>query len=228
MSVPATLIAVVASYLVGAIPVGFLVVRARKGLDIRTQGSGNIGATNVARVLGAPWFFVVFILDVLKGLGPCLVVGLIEGGPWLGRPASLPVVLAGLAAIAGHNWPVFLGFRGGKGVATSCGVCIYVLPTGLLAGLGAWAVAALIWRYVSLASMLAAIAVLVTEIVVNARRLAAGKYTLGFAVLAVAIVIWRHAANIRRLLDGTENRIGRKKPEPEAEDNPSAPGSGAA
>ena len=223
MTAVGTSIAVVVSYLVGSIPVGFLVVRARKGIDIRTQGSGNIGATNAARVLGTPWFFLVFTLDVLKGLGPCLVVGLIEGRPWLGQPASPAVVLAGLAAIAGHNWPLFLGFRGGKGVATSCGVCAYVLPTGLLAGVVVWAIAALIWRYVSLASILAAAGVLAAEIAVNARRLAEAKYTLGFAVLASAIVVWRHAANIRRLLDGTENRLGGKKPKPGPEDEPSPP-----
>ena len=207
----ATIAAVVASYFLGSVPVGFTLVKAMRGVDIRTTGSGNIGATNVARVMGIKWFFVVFFLDLLKGLAPCVVVGRLSGHTWLAQPANLAVVLAGLAAVVGHTFPVFLGFRGGKGVATSAGVCVYALPTGVLAAVIVWIVAAAIWRYVSLASLMSVAAAWVTEFLLNVNRLAAAKYAVAFATVVSAIIVWRHKANIRRLLDGTENKISRKQ-----------------
>lgn len=207
----ATAIAVVASYLIGAIPVGYLLVRAVKGIDIRTVGSGNMGATNAARALGGKkYFFICFFIDVLKGLAPCLAVGLLAGHGWLRDPAPLPVVLCGIAAIAGHNWPVYIGFRGGKGVATSAGVLAYVAPAGVLVGVLAWLAVFAVWRYVSLASMVGAAATAVAVAWRNAGRLDEGGYAVGFAALVAVAVVVRHRSNIRRLLNGTERRVGLK------------------
>ena len=203
-----TAIAVVASYFVGAIPVGYLLVRSHKGIDIRTVGSGNVGATNAARALGGKkYFFICFFIDVLKGLAPCLAVGLFAGHGWLRDPAPLPVVLSGIAAIAGHNWPVYIGFRGGKGVATSAGVLAYVAPAGVLVGLLAWLVVFAASRYISLASMVAAVATAVAVAWRNAGRLDEAKYVVGFAALVAVAVVVRHRSNIRRLLDGTEPKV---------------------
>ena len=211
MSWSAVVLAVLASYLFGAIPVGFLVVKAVRGVDIRTAGSGNVGATNAGRILGKKGFAIVFSLDVLKGLIPCAVVGTMAGHSWLGGPAPLPVVLCAMAAIAGHNWPVYLGFRGGKGVATSFGVLAYLMPSGFVIGLAVWVVAALVWRYVSLASVLAAIAVPVAAICLNLGQLDKAKYVVGIVVFAGVAVIARHKSNIGRLLSGAERRIGQSK-----------------
>ena len=227
MGIPAIIAAVLASYLLGAVPVGYLVVKALRGQDIRTKGSGNIGATNAARVLGKQWFFVVYFIDFSKGLLPCLVVGMIESHAW-GRPAPLAVVLCGLAAVVGHIWPVYLGFRGGKGVATSCGVCTYLFPGPFLAGLGLWIVVAAIWRYVSLASLAAAVGLPAYVWVLNWRQLEEAKDTLAFVTLAAVMVIVRHRGNVRRLLSGTEHKIGQraKVREPEEPDVTGEPKNG--
>ena len=119
---------IVGAYFIGSVPFGYILARAVRGVDIRTVGSGNIGATNVGRIMGRGWGLFVFALDVLKGLLPAYI-GKELGGPEL-------AVLGGLAVIIGHNWPIFLGFRGGKGVATSCGVLLAVFPPGLFISLG--------------------------------------------------------------------------------------------
>lgn len=205
-SMHATYLAAV--YLLGAVPFGFLIARAR-GVDIRRVGSGNIGATNVFRAVGRFWGIATLLLDALKGVAAVV---------WLPRawpvPSDgidrlpLPLVLAGAAlVIAGHNWPVFLRFKGGKGVATSLGVLLGLAPTACLAGLAVWLLVLLMSRYVSLASILAAltVAVLVWPLYLQDKgALLPGVLTL-FAVLAIG----RHHANIRRLLEGTEHRFGR-------------------
>lgn len=208
-----SLLAIAAAYLVGAVPFGLLIGKL-KGIDIRQHGSGNIGATNVLRVLGKPLGITTFILDALKGFLPSFFFpGLLAG------VAGDPVlsVLCGAAAIIGHNFPVFLKFKGGKGVATSAGVLIGIAPQAALVAVLVWAAVFFTSRYVSLASIVAAGAVI-----------AAGWwfYRDGHLILPVVLTvlgllaILRHKANIARLLNGTENRFGRKtedgtrKPQP--------------
>jgi len=218
MGIPGILVAAVASYLLGAVPVGFLLVKALRGQDIRTVGSGNVGATNAGRVMGKKWFFIVYILDFSKGLIPCLVVGTIVGYGWP-SPAPFEVVLCGVLAVVGHIWPIYLRLRGGKGVATSCGVCVYLLPVGLLIGLVVFVICTVIWRYVSLASIVGTVTVGAFVWWTYRGRLHDARYTLGFVTLAVAMIVFRHRGNIGRLLKGTESKIGRRPEPPKTEDD---------
>ncbi len=201
---------VVGAYLIGSVPFGYIFAKAVRGIDIRTEGSGNIGATNVGRVLGRGWGIVVFVLDVLKGFVPVLTALLVHQLKIGAAELPLAVVLTGLAAIAGHNWPVFLRFKGGKGVATSCGVFVAVFPLGLLISLGVWVLAVAITRYVSVGSMLAGIALLVSALLLQEEPLARGKFLTAFTGLAAVLSIVRHRSNIRRLIEGTENKIGKR------------------
>jgi len=194
---------ITASYLLGAVPFGLLIGRL-KGIDIRRHGSGNIGATNVLRVLGKPLGITTFILDALKGFVPAFFA------PRLGADGLDPQVLSilcGVFAILGHNFPVFLGFKGGKGVATSAGMLVGLAPPVALIGLCAWAVFFFTFRYVSLASILASAIAGVAGWWVYP-----GPGKLLPAVLSVlaVLVILRHRANITRLLNGTESKFNRK------------------
>jgi glycerol-3-phosphate acyltransferase PlsY len=211
------------SFLCGSIPFGLLIARAH-GVDIRTQGSGNIGATNVWRVLGRGPGLACFALDVLKGLLPVLLAawctGLLARGPFPGyvdpRHAWLWMAVMA-AAIAGHMFSPWIGFHGGKGVATGLGAVLGVYPFLTLPALGAlavWILCAAIWRYVSLASITAAAAL--PLLVLGWSRLGSSPdaglpFVLGTAVFG-ALIILKHRANIRRLLAGTENRIGPRRP----------------
>jgi glycerol-3-phosphate acyltransferase PlsY len=186
-----------AGYLIGSIPFGYLVARAR-GVDIFAQGSGNIGATNVGRVLGKKYGVLVFVLDFAKGALPVLAARFIPSP----APAWLEV-LTGLAAFLGHLFPLYLGLRGGKGVATGTGVVVVLVPGPALAALGVWLVAAVAWRYVSVASILAALALVTVQLTANDPR---DPRTV-FCVLAGALVILRHRSNLKRLLAGNENQI---------------------
>ncbi len=190
----------VAAYLLGAIPFGLLVAKSR-GVDIRTQGSGNIGATNVLRVLGKGWGIFTFVLDALKGFIPAFIF------PRLAGLETDWGVLFGMVAILGHSFPVYLKFKGGKGVATSAGMLLGVAPMAVLVGFICWILCMVISRIVSLSSIVAAIAVAVTVWVLDPTALVVN---MALTVLA-ALVIWLHRANVRRLLNGTENRFGKKK-----------------
>jgi len=193
----------VVSYLLGSIPTGFLWAKAR-GIDIRKVGSGNIGATNVMRTLGKGPGIAVLVIDALKGFLPVWIAPLLFPGVdrlWLQITCCVFV-------IAGHNWTCWLKFKGGKGVATSAGALLAFLTLPLLCGLGVWLVVFGIWRYVSLASISAAVVVPVaTWILQYDPRL------FIFTVVVCAVVIYKHKSNIQRLLAGTENRIGGRKPE---------------
>lgn len=191
------IVAPLVGYLIGSIPFGYLVARAR-GVDIFARGSGNIGATNVGRVLGKPFGVLVFVLDFAKGALPVLGVRLIDS-PW---PAWLEV-LTGLAAFLGHLFPLYLGLRGGKGVATGTGVVAVLVPGPAIAALGVWLVAAIAWRYVSVASILAALALITVQLNANGWR---DPRTL-FCALAGTLVIVKHRSNIARLLAGNENQV---------------------
>jgi glycerol-3-phosphate acyltransferase PlsY len=191
-----------AAYLLGAIPFGLLVAKS-KGVDIRKQGSGNIGATNVLRVIGKGWGIFTLVLDALKGFIPAFVF------PILGKFDSEWGVLFGLAAILGHTFPVYLNFKGGKGVATSAGMLLGVAPAAVGIGFICWIVTMVLSRYVSLASIVAAIAV-AAAVWIRGDKAMVVNVALSF--LAV-MVVWLHRANIKRLLNGTENRFGNRKEE---------------
>jgi len=201
--------AVVASYLLGAVPFGLLIGKAR-GVDVRTVGSGNIGATNVFRTVGKTWGILTFACDLLKGFVATLLLPLLAGKAACGgHPQALPILCA-CAAIAGHNWPVYLGFKGGKGVATSTGVLLGLGWEAMLIGLGVWLVVFVLSRYVSLASLVAAVIVPVASWFLYLKE----GLLVPVALTAIGIlVVWRHKSNIQRLLSGTENRFvfGRKK-----------------
>ena len=188
------------AYLFGAIPFGLLVAKS-KGVDIRSQGSGNIGATNVLRVIGKGWGIFTLILDALKGFIPAFFF------PMLGKLDPEWGVLFGLAAIVGHTFPVYLKFKGGKGVATSAGMLLGVAPVAVGVGILVWVVCMVIWRYVSLASMAAAATIAVAVWIVEDKGLI---INIALTILG-AMVIWLHRANIRRLLNGTESRMGKQK-----------------
>jgi len=188
-------LAVLGAYLLGAVPFGLLVVRAVTGRDIRKEGSGNIGASNVYRVAGPAVGVLVLALDMLKGLLPVVV------SQRLGLD-SMTTIAAGLAAIAGHNWSVFLRGAGGKGVATSYGVLLALSPAAGLIAAGIWVAVILITRYASLASLLGVLSV---PVVMRLRSEPAVHLAFGFAVVVFAF--YRHRANIGRLLRGEELRI---------------------
>jgi acyl-phosphate glycerol 3-phosphate acyltransferase len=196
-----------ASYLVGGIPFGYLIARWR-GVNIFEQGSGNIGATNVGRVLGWRLGLLVFLLDFAKGAGPVALVlhGLALPELAVGR-IDLAVV-AGLAAFLGHLFPVYLGFHGGKGVATGAGVVAVLLPMPLLVGLMVWLTVAAGSRYVSLASMSAAAALCLAHFWLAPAPWLSGQRSLSaFCLMVLGLVVLRHHANISRLIRGTENEI---------------------
>jgi len=210
----------VAAYLCGAIPFGVLIARAR-GVDLRKQGSGNIGATNVARALGRKYGYLCFALDVLKGLLPVLLAGRLVHAMHQGVPTAAVQgawLAVGVGAVLGHVFSVFVGFRGGKGVATSLGVVLgfypYLTPAGLAAFV-IWIACALIWRYVSLASIVAVTAfplLFAGSCVLLGWPLGRLWPLLAFAAAMAVLVVVRHRANIGRLLNGTESKIGSPRP----------------
>lgn len=192
------------AYVAGATPFGYLVAKA-KGVDIRQHGSGNIGATNVIRVLGKKIGIPVFILDVLKGLLPVVAARL-----WCSRSgldATWPMLLAALGSVLGHNFTFWLGFKGGKGVATSAGVLLAVLPVALGVAVLLWLICFFTTRYVAVASIMAGISLPLTVLVQRALGGGPALPLLGFATLIGLLAVWRHRSNIRRLREGTENRF---------------------
>jgi glycerol-3-phosphate acyltransferase PlsY len=204
------------AYLLGAVPFGLLIAGTH-GIDIRKVGSGNIGATNLARALGKKWAYLCFVLDLTKGLLPTIVAGFLLGdiqgatGLW----ARLGV---GCAAVIGHIFPVYLRFKGGKGVATSFGVAIGLWPYYTLcagAVLLVWIIVLLIWRYVSLASLAASVAfpvVLVLAITLIPGWEMAKLWPLLIVAIFIPVLVFiRHRENISRLLTGAENKVFQKR-----------------
>ena len=191
-----------AAYLLGSIPNGLLIARL-KGIDLQKVGSGNIGATNVFRCVGKSWGIAAFVLDAVKGFVPAFVFPrLMEAAPpWMG-------LACGLAAVAGHNWPVWLKFKGGKGVSTSAGMLLGIAPAAVGIGFAVFAVVVALSRIVSLGSILAAIAVAGAGVWLYG----ADNRLLAVALIAMgALVVLKHRANVGRLLKGTEPRIVGKK-----------------
>jgi glycerol-3-phosphate acyltransferase PlsY len=218
MSAPQILLALVPlAYLVGSIPFGLLVGKA-KGVDVRTVGSKNIGATNVGRVLGARFFWIVFTLDLLKGALPCLAAGACISVRSQQRSEYLLWMAVGLAAILGHMFSLFLGFKGGKGVATSFGIALGIWPfftLPALVAISAFLIVFKIWRYVSLASIVGAIAFPICYAVLGLALgwpiLAEQSPLLVAAIILGVLIVIKHKGNIARLLAGTENKIAKRE-----------------
>lgn len=201
---------VLAAYVAGATPFGFLAGKMR-GVDLRQHGSGNIGATNALRILGKPVGISVLVLDVLKGLLPVLLAM---------ETSELPAihVATALAAILGHNYTFWLGFKGGKGIATTAGAILPIMPWALLVAIATWVIALLTTRYVSVASIAAAVVIPATLVAQSFLTSAWNPVVMGFALFASALAVWKHRGNIARLRRGEENRFGRK---PSAASDPS-------
>jgi glycerol-3-phosphate acyltransferase PlsY len=210
------IILIIFAYFLGAIPFGFLIGKAH-GKDLRLLGSGNIGATNATRALGKKWGYLCLLLDVLKGLIPMVLVPMLDlVDAQTASPGRLALwLLVGCAAVLGHIFPIYLKFKGGKGVATSLGIVLGLWPYYTLCGLGVfaiWLVTLLIWRYVSLSSILAAVSfpvlLLLSILILDKPWDLVELWPLVLAAILMAtLVIVRHADNIKRLLDGSELKI---------------------
>jgi glycerol-3-phosphate acyltransferase PlsY len=197
----------VAAYLLGAIPFGVLITRSL-GVDVTKIGSGNIGATNVARAVGTKWAVIVFLLDVFKGLGPVLATRAVDDREWIW-------FLVGLAATAGHCASPFLKFKGGKGVATSLGVVFGASPVVAASGFAIFIVLFLVSRYVSLSSIIA------TASMIPIAALIHDWVYVGVGSVILVFVLYTHRANIQRLRNGTESRFDfKKKKQKGDEDDP--------
>ena len=193
------IIAIVLAYLVGAIPFGLLIARAQ-GVNIRTQGSGNIGATNVLRILGKKWGIITLLLDALKGYLPTLLCSSLMNG------TAGQVLAVGVATVIGHTFPLYIGFKGGKGVATSAGMLLALAPEAIGVGLLVWILCMIIWRIVSLASIVAALAVALTAWVAPS----AWWVERLLITLVSVLIIWLHRSNVVRLLQGNEHQFKKK------------------
>ena len=191
----------VAAYLIGTLPTGYVLTRFLAGVDLRSVGSGGTGATNAQRALGTKWGIIVAIVDVLKGVA-AIVLARVAGvdDAW--------VAASGAAVIAGHCWPVWLRFRGGKGVATGAGAAL-ALSLWSVALIPVMVIPIALTRYVSLGSVLAALATPVMMAILAAADVVPWSY-VGFGVVAAAIIVFRDRANIDRLIHGTERKLGRK------------------
>jgi glycerol-3-phosphate acyltransferase PlsY len=214
------LITAFAAYLLGSIPSGYLAGRA-KGLDIRAMGSGNIGATNAFRILGKTWGAAVLLADAFKGwfaaaMLPVIVCKIFD-------PALLNVpeasrdylnIIAAISVILGHNYTCWLKFKGGKGIATSAGVLLALVPWALVISLSTWIIVCKLTRYVSVGSIAASAVLPFATWLVH-------RYSMRMVVITAVmgvLAIYKHKANIVRLMNGTENKMGQKRAEPEAEE----------
>ncbi len=196
-----TLLLLISAYLVGSIPMGFIVGKIFYHVDIRTAGSGNIGATNALRLFGTRTGIIILILDMLKGLGVVLASKAL-------LPAQSPfIVLAALVVILGHIFTIFLGFKGGKGVATAAGAFLGLAPAELGLGLVIFIAVVAIFRYVSLGSCTAALFFGLLVVLRQVYSPSPDWVKAGFCVFVVILIIFKHKANIMRLLQGNENRL---------------------
>ena len=203
-------IALIGSYLLGSIPFGYLAGRIA-GIDIRKCGSGNVGATNVIRTLGKGYGYPVFVADFLKGFGAVKMSMLIATRvqpEW--NSSEMFGILAAISSVLGHSFPVWLRFKGGKGVATSGGALFGLAPVAALVGAAVWILTFAVTRYVSVASVAAAAALPLIILIMTWLRQIAGKSLFYSSVCLAAVVIWRHRSNLSRLVRGTETRFTRK------------------
>jgi acyl phosphate:glycerol-3-phosphate acyltransferase len=209
---PTALLLILIAYLSGSLPFGYWAGKL-KGIDIREHGSRNIGATNVVRVLGKKVGIPVFILDLLKGMVPTLLAT-----TWMenrlgatGDTATLVGVCCAAAAVLGHMFSFWVGFKGGKGVATSAGGLLGLAPLALFIAFLVWLVVFSVSRYVALASIVSSIALPIALAVIMTLQHKWNFVLLGFGIVMGTLVVVRHRANIQRLLSGTENRFEKKK-----------------
>jgi len=198
---------VILGYLIGAIPFGVIVSKLARGIDVREHGSGSMGMTNVMRTVGKRAGAAVFIADVLKGAGAVALAW-----PIIGSASDTFVwgcAAGGVAAVIGHSWPAYIGFRGGRGIATGFGALLVICWPVALISLAVFAIVVSIYRYVSLGSILAATTMLLSMIpfVIYDKEPVA---SIVFASVVAAIVIFRHRGNIKRLRSGTESKVGHK------------------
>jgi glycerol-3-phosphate acyltransferase PlsY len=198
------IISIIIAYLLGSIPSGFILGKTFKGIDIREYGSKNIGATNVIRVIGVIPGIISFILDFFKGFFA------VQIGRWLleSQSSSFQILIAcvGIAAILGHILPIFLHFKGGKGVATGAGVFVNIIPYPTLFATIAFAIILLIFRIVSLASLIAVITLFVSEMIMNIPEFQEIPFLILTGIMMFLIII-RHKANIKRLKNGREKKL---------------------
>lgn len=195
----------VVAYLLGSIPFGLLIVKALGGPDIRSVGSGNIGAANVARSAGTIAGGLTLLFDAAKGY---LAVWIAErwttsNGRWM--------MAAAVAAVIGHMFPVWLGFKGGKGVATGLGVFLPICPEAVAAAAALWILLVAFWRYSSLGSIVAAAAMPILVYLFYARHHAPPDYVLLSTIFISLLVLWKHRENMRRLIAGEESRLGSRR-----------------
>jgi glycerol-3-phosphate acyltransferase PlsY len=196
-----------ASYLIGSIPAGYIAGRI-VGIDIRTVGSGNIGATNVTRVLGKRYGYPVFIVDFLKGFAAVgMSITIAKRTQPVLIPSELLGVVGAVACVIGHSFPVWLGFKGGKGVAASAGALFGLMPFVALVAVAVWLIIFYLTRYVSVASMTAALAVPITILSMMFLGQTDGTTLLYFSICLAAVVIFRHRSNLSRLVRGAEPRF---------------------
>ncbi len=210
MSLTLAFVTALGAYLIGSIPSGYLLGRA-KGVDLRKEGSGNIGATNALRVLGKKWGYVVFAADIFKGWLSVTLAYLL-GYRYAPDQAVLLAIIGALFAVIGHNFPVWLRFKGGKGIATSAGIMLALFPPLVfLTALVIWTGLFYITRYVSVASIAAAISLPVTTTILAL----AGKcdwLLVPIGALMCSLAVWRHKPNIERLFAGTEKKFVKSPP----------------
>lgn len=202
------LLIAVLSYFIGSIPSGYLVARSQ-GVDIRQHGSRNIGATNVLRVMGKKWGYLVFLCDSSKGF-LAVKLGFLIAAHSLQSPV-LGEVIAAIAGILGHNYTFWLGFKGGKGIATSGGVILALFPIAVICCIAiVWVVVFYSSKYVSLASIAAAVALPFSVFLFVPKTGTEFWVVFGFSILVCVLAVWRHQSNIVRLMNGTETRFGKK------------------
>lgn len=202
---------VIASYLLGSIPFGY-VAGWLAGIDVRQAGSGNVGATNVVRVLGKQYGYPVFALDVLKGFAAVKISMLIASGrPPEWNSPEIFGILAATSSVLGHVYSPWLKFKGGKGVATSAGALLALAPVATLIGVAVWIIVFWLTRYVSLASVVATVALPIVILMIGSPDENSGKLLVYSSVCVAALVIWRHRSNLSRLIRGTEPRFTRKR-----------------
>ncbi len=197
-------LALIAAYLIGSLSVGYLVGKFGKGIDVRKYGSGNVGSTNILRTLGILPAILVLVLDMAKGFVAVYLALWLTANPTV-------AMLSGLAAVGGHNWPVWFGFRGGRGIATSIGVILAFNPTvfGVLTLIGVLII--IITRYVSLASIIGApLFPLLLWLFRHTAIIETDSMVIIVSILLAALAVERHKANIGRLRKGTESKIGEK------------------
>jgi glycerol-3-phosphate acyltransferase PlsY len=211
------LIVILLSYIVGSIPTSIILSKWKHGFDIRTKGSGNAGGTNVFRVLGWKWGVFVALVDISKGVLATVVIARLFWDPSLPFYNRTPFddftliqIICGVAAIIGHIWTVFAGFRGGKGIATSAGMLIGIAPTEFAICLAMFFLVLLLWNYVSLSSIAAAVTFPLSLFVrhnVFGDKIYGYNTLVYFGIAVAVLLLYSHRANIKRLLEGTEKKI---------------------